>query len=267
MKLIPGVCTQCGATLSVDKNKDAMICPYCNTPFVAEKAIQNFSTVYNITNNITAKNVIVQGQEKTEFDIIGGVLTKYYGSSLDVIIPDNVITIGKDVFRETKIKSVRMSDNVTTINQTAFYGCDSLENIIVSKNLERIGYGAFNGATILELHLPDSVNYIEDIMNFFDGSCIYFSSKLLDRFPFFPVGAKEIYLDNKKLSINDLRTNQLLRRKLWHTEIGQQLLTIEREEEKQKEYWKKSGCCQYCGGTFKGFLNFTCSKCGKKLDY
>lgn len=267
MKLFPGICTQCGATLSVDKNNTDMICPYCNTPFIVEKAIQNFNTMYNITNGITPKNVIVQGDEKKEFDIIGGVLTRYNGSSLNIIIPNNVIAIGDEVFKYTKIKSVFMSDNVKAINRSAFMGCNELEEIVLSKNLENIGYSAFWGTTKLKLHLPDSVEYIDNIINFFDGVSIYLSNKLLDKFDTFPVRAKEIYLDGKKLSINDLKTNQILRKKLWHTNIGQELLKIEQQEEQKKKMWKQNKCCQYCGGKFKGFFNITCTQCGRKKDY
>lgn len=46
MPLVPAKCTQCGANLEVDPTKDAAICPACNTPFITEKAINN----YNITN-------------------------------------------------------------------------------------------------------------------------------------------------------------------------------------------------------------------------
>ena len=40
MKLIPGICTQCGATLSVNKDTDKMVCPYCGAPFIVKNAIQ-----------------------------------------------------------------------------------------------------------------------------------------------------------------------------------------------------------------------------------
>lgn len=41
-------CTSCGANLEVDETKDAGICPFCNSAYVTEKAIKNFS---NVTNN------------------------------------------------------------------------------------------------------------------------------------------------------------------------------------------------------------------------
>lgn len=54
MPLVPAICTQCGANIEVDDSHEAGICKYCGTPFVTEKAINNYTT--NITNNITNNN-------------------------------------------------------------------------------------------------------------------------------------------------------------------------------------------------------------------
>lgn len=49
MPLVPAICTQCGARLTIDPSQEAAICPFCNTPFVTEKAINNYNTT-NVTN-------------------------------------------------------------------------------------------------------------------------------------------------------------------------------------------------------------------------
>ena len=49
MPLVPAICTQCGAILEVDPNREAAICKYCDTPFITEKAINNYNTTY-VTN-------------------------------------------------------------------------------------------------------------------------------------------------------------------------------------------------------------------------
>ena len=49
MPLVPAICTQCGARLEVDPNCETAICKYCNTPFITEKAINNYNTTY-VTN-------------------------------------------------------------------------------------------------------------------------------------------------------------------------------------------------------------------------
>ena len=53
MPLVPAKCTQCGATLTIDPSQDAAVCPFCNTPFVVEKAINN----YSVTNQTTIGTV------------------------------------------------------------------------------------------------------------------------------------------------------------------------------------------------------------------
>lgn len=52
MPLVPAICTSCGATLSVDHEKEAAICPYCGTPYVVAKAISFFQNRYNISANV-----------------------------------------------------------------------------------------------------------------------------------------------------------------------------------------------------------------------
>ena len=90
-------CTNCGATLTVDNDKEAAICQYCNSAFIVEKAINN----YNITNNINANVVNIYGSDtgnNRDFVIEAGKLISYKGSSADVVIPDEVFLIGRNAF-------------------------------------------------------------------------------------------------------------------------------------------------------------------------
>lgn len=47
MSFVSAQCPKCGGVSQVDRNLDADICKYCGSPFVVEKAIQN----YNIVNH------------------------------------------------------------------------------------------------------------------------------------------------------------------------------------------------------------------------
>ena len=38
-RLVPAVCTQCGAALEVDPTQEAAVCKYCNTPFIRQSRI------------------------------------------------------------------------------------------------------------------------------------------------------------------------------------------------------------------------------------
>ncbi len=62
MPLVKAQCTNCGASLEVDKDKEAAICPYCNTPYIVEKAIQQYIT--NNTYNIESAVFINNDEEK-----------------------------------------------------------------------------------------------------------------------------------------------------------------------------------------------------------
>lgn len=66
---VPAKCTQCGAKLKVDSAKEAAICQYCGTPFVVEKAINNFN-VTNVTNIDTLKAETVNVLDSNSAELI-----------------------------------------------------------------------------------------------------------------------------------------------------------------------------------------------------
>ncbi|MBQ8000298.1 MAG: hypothetical protein IJ298_03665 [Ruminococcus sp.] len=53
MPLVAAKCTQCGQNLQIDDAKEAAVCPYCDTPFITEKAINNYK--------LEIGNVVVEG--------------------------------------------------------------------------------------------------------------------------------------------------------------------------------------------------------------
>lgn len=74
MPIVPAICTQCGAQLNVEDSKEAAVCPYCNTAFIVEKAINNYHNTY-VTNigSIHANNVYFSGDQKLEEHLRSGV--------------------------------------------------------------------------------------------------------------------------------------------------------------------------------------------------
>lgn len=44
MPLVPAKCPNCGASLTLDPVTRAAVCPYCQTPFVVEDAVNNYNT-------------------------------------------------------------------------------------------------------------------------------------------------------------------------------------------------------------------------------
>lgn len=72
MALVKAQCTNCGGTLEVDQSKDAAICPFCNTPYVVEKAINLYKTENHnhIVNNITYNGKGLIPEEKLKNALI-----------------------------------------------------------------------------------------------------------------------------------------------------------------------------------------------------
>lgn len=140
MPLVPAKCTQCGSALTVEPAQDAAICPFCNTPFVTEKAINN----YNTTNNINAETVNIFQSSESDFIIRAGVLEKYNGSSESVVLPDDVRYIGQKAFSNCYgLNSVELNEGLVEIGYDAFFGCKNLTNIAIPDSVETISNGAF----------------------------------------------------------------------------------------------------------------------------
>lgn len=182
MGLIKAQCTNCGAILDVDNAKDAAICPYCNTPYIVEKAINNYVT--NISNNINAQTVIINGQYYGDFEIIAGKLVAYKGSSNEIVVPECVTIIDPEAFRNcegvTKVKipksvtqlygtfsgMIRLTDvdipnTVTTIGRFTFEDCVSLRSFVIPLGVRIIGDFAFSNCKRLSsINIPGSVEYI-----------------------------------------------------------------------------------------------------------
>ena len=99
----------------------------------------------------------------------------YTGSSTNIVIPSTINVNGEDIsvkviadnaFKDNNtIKSVTISDSVTTIEDNAFYNCSNLTTVIISENsqLITIGNSAFyNCSSLTSIYIPDSVTTIGD---------------------------------------------------------------------------------------------------------
>lgn len=107
-----------------------------------------------------------------EIKLINGneaVLMAYHGPGGDVVIPDGVTGIAGKAFRgNTSITSVVMPDSVTDMAYMVgsdyygtFMGCANLRSVKLSENLTRIPDSAFRDCTSLEeLVIPDSVTQL-----------------------------------------------------------------------------------------------------------
>ena len=122
-------CTQCNANLQVDSAKDAAICEHCGTAFIVEKAINNYNTT------VQTQNVIINAPSR-DFEIRGGVLVKYHGAAVDVVVPEGVVEIGARAFEDCAgIRSVVIPEGVEKIGEYAFQNCSRLASITFPESL------------------------------------------------------------------------------------------------------------------------------------
>ena len=79
----------------------------------------------------------------------------------DIVIPDGVIKIGKEAFKDkTDIESVVLPESLEEIGDMAFSNCESITDIVLNEGLNSIGYDAFKGTQLSEVIIPYSVKYI-----------------------------------------------------------------------------------------------------------
>ena len=101
-------------------------------------------------------------------------ITEYYGSAVDIVIPDTVkgmpvVAIGEECFcGNEKIESVVIPDSVVSIAQWAFCRCGNLQDVTFGTGLKQIGFAAFTGCNLQEPVLPEGLEYIDD--NAFHGN-------------------------------------------------------------------------------------------------
>lgn len=96
--------------------------------------------------------------------LLRGVLSKYIGDGGDVVIPDNVRSIGGGAFSGCKsLTSITIPDSVYSIGWGAFSGCKSLSSIIIPRRVESISGLAFEDCVgLTSITIPASVRYIDE---------------------------------------------------------------------------------------------------------
>lgn len=97
-----------------------------------------------------------------DFTIAGSTLVRYCGTDAHVDVPLKIRRVGASAFKtNTQLKSVRLPENLTTIDDDAFSNCTALRGIILPKGLRSIGSDAFEGCCLLtDVAFPEGLKRI-----------------------------------------------------------------------------------------------------------
>ena len=202
-------------------------CEYANTTAQGDVAIGSRCALYSFKRAIGADDIRMVFQElisgrsryerdalarrvqkreakrkaKGDFEVVNGVLKKYWGIGTTEAIPEGVTTIGEFAFVDQRgwermlledenyeappleyltipdgvrrietyslaycrnLKALSMPDSVTFIGERAFEGCEGLESVRLPKGLKALGEFAFFLCNALKsISIPDGITRIE----------------------------------------------------------------------------------------------------------
>ncbi|MCD8309353.1 MAG: leucine-rich repeat domain-containing protein, partial [Clostridia bacterium] len=113
---------------------------------------------------VDSGNTVYKSVDGNLYSYDGTELIQYAVGKTDTTfaIPDGVTSIGDSAFAGcTSLESITISDSVTSIGDLAFYWCTSLTSITIGGSVETIGEWAFYECTSLtSVIIPDSVTSI-----------------------------------------------------------------------------------------------------------
>lgn len=257
-------CSNCGAILN--KSDNLLYCPYCGGKFFKEEIVPPVQYI-----GASA------GVQKTaiDFTVRGGVLISYNGSNPNVVIPNGIVSIGANAFKNNvAINSVTFSDTVKSIESNAFEGCVNLHAISNYQNVESFGSESFRGAGLRSIVIGDNVKQIgkncftrmpnlESVKyvpsrNLKLNHAFAYNSKLtsveMDKFYFFPSFHSSLEVLNNPTNTRPTYYDAFAETPFLSM-IMKELLEV-----------YKTGICPECGGKIKkGLFHAKCVNCG--IDY
>lgn len=167
-------CDFCGGKLIIDSSREFASCEFCGTKYMRstlQQKIQEIHGFVKVEGDVTVR--------QTDFIVRAGVLEKYNGSAVEIIIPNNVSIIGIGAFSNCKgLRKVVIPNTVTTIEQSAFLNCTGLKSINIPNSVSTINGGCYHGEGAFEnciqlssIIIPNSIHTISS-NTFKNCSCL-----------------------------------------------------------------------------------------------
>ena len=80
-----------------------------------------------------------------------------------ILVPESVTTLAVDAFLFSPVETVKLSEGLQTIGDTAFFGCEGLTALEIPSTVTSIGLGAFQGCYQLsEITIPEGITALAD---------------------------------------------------------------------------------------------------------
>ena len=155
-----GTCTEVHVETKGELENELAGYDYANIESLKITGVLNdvdFLFIYRMMPNL--KNLDI-----AEVNITALPIQAFYKSTNveNLILPNTLITIGEEMFYQSKLKTVVIPANATTIGNSAFEQCASLISIDIPANVETIGTAVFWGCSSLtSIEIPASVETIK----------------------------------------------------------------------------------------------------------
>ena len=142
-----GTCTEVHVETKGELENELAGYDYANIESLKITGVLNdvdFLFIYRMMPNL--KNLDI-----AEVNITALPIQAFYKSTNveNLILPNTLITIGEEMFYQSKLKTVVIPANATTIGNSAFEQCASLISIDIPANVETIGTAVFKGCSSL----------------------------------------------------------------------------------------------------------------------
>ena len=142
-----GTCTEIHVETKGELENELAGYDYANIESLKITGVLNdvdFLFIYRMMPNL--KNLDI-----AEVNITALPIQAFYKSTNveNLILPNTLITIGEEMFYQSKLKTVVIPANATTIGNSAFEQCASLISIDIPANVETIGTAVFCGCSSL----------------------------------------------------------------------------------------------------------------------